>query len=401
MTVQDPRAVDLNGILARARAILLGPAAEWDRIEAEPATIGGLYKGYILVLAAIGPVCTAFGGLVFGYGTRQVFYRPSVSTALSQMILDYVVQLGLVFVLALIIDFLAPSFGAARNRIQAFKLATYSMTAFWVVGVLALLPALRPLMLLGLYSVYLLYLGLPRLMKAPAERVALYSLAVAGSALGLGLVVFIAALPIMGLSMLASIATTHTALAPDGSGTGTVEINGERIDLNKLQSATNQLGSIVKQFQGATDPNAASAPVNAVSIDTLKGLLPDSLGGYKRTASESGAALGTVHAEATYSNNGKTIKLSVTDLAAAGAFAQLAGAFGIESDEETANGFDKVGRVNGVLTMQQWDRPSQSGKYSVLLADRFIVDAEGSAPSFDDLKAAVAAIGPDRVARLK
>jgi hypothetical protein len=51
--------------------------------------------------------------------------------------------------------------------------------------------------------------------------------------------------------------------------------------------------------------------------------------------------------------------------------------------------------------MQQWDRSAQSGKYSVMLADRFIIDAEGQAASFDDLKAAVAAVGPDRVLRLK
>ena len=402
MTVQDQPSVDINGIIARVKAILLSPAAEWEKIDLEPATIRSLYMGYILVLAAIGPVCTAFGGLVFGYGTWLVHYRPSVSAALSQAILGYLLSLVMVFVLGLIIDALAPSFDGQKNRIQAFKVAAYSMTASWVAGAFGLIPALSMLSILGLYGFYLLYLGLPRLMKSPPDKAMVYTLVTVVAAIILWFVAAAIIVPVAGLSMLASVAPTHTAMAPDATGNGTVEINGERIDLNKLQSAANQLGNIAKQFQqGASDPSAASAPpVNAVSTDTLKALLPENLGAYKRTASESGGALGTVHAEATYTNGGKSIKLSVTDLAAAGAFAQIAGAFGIESDEETANGFDKVGRINGVLTMQQWDRPSQSGKYSVLLADRFIIDAEGSAPSFDDLKAAVAAIGPG-VQRLK
>jgi Yip1 domain len=400
MTVQDQPSVDLNGIIARVKAILLGPAAEWDRIEAEPATIRGLYLGYILVLAAIGPVSTAFGGLVFGYGTWLVHYRPSVSAALSQAILGYLLSLVMVFVLGLIIDALAPSFDGQKNRIQAFKVATYSMTASWVAGVFGLVPALSFLGILGLYGFYLLYLGLPRLMKSPPDKALVYTLVTVVAAIILWFVAAAILVPVAGLSMLASMAPSQTALAPDATGNGTVEINGERIDLNKLQSAANQLGTIAKQFQqGTSDPNAP--PVAAVSTEALKALLPESLGGYTRSSSESGAALGTVHAEATYSKDGKSIKLSVIDLAAAGAFAQLAAAFGIESDQETANGFDKVGRVNGVLTMQQWDRPSLSGKYSVMLADRFIIDAEGQAASFDDLKAAVAAVGPDRVLRLK
>jgi len=403
MTVQDQRSLDFGGILARVKAILLSPAATWDRIAPEPATIGGLYTGYILILAAVGPVCHAFGWLVFGYGNWMVNFHPTVTAALSQAIVSYLISLGLVFVTALIIDALAPSFGATKSRIQAFKVATYSLTAFWAAGVFGLLPALWSLGLLGFYSVYLLYLGLPRLMQAPLDRAAAYTLAVAGAVIVLLVIVVALAVPMVGLNMIASM--RHGDTVAGATGGGTIEINGEKIDLAKLQGAANQLGSIAKQFQqAADDPKAATAPaVPPVAVGALKALLPDSLaGGYKRMESESNGAFGTVVvAEATYAKDNKSIKLSVTDLASAGAFAQLVAAFGIESDKETANGFEKIGRVDGVLTVQQWDRAASSGKYSVLLADRFIIDAEGQAASFDDLKAAVAAVGPDRVLRLK
>jgi hypothetical protein len=91
----------------------------------------------------------------------------------------------------------------------------------------------------------------------------------------------------------------------------------------------------------------------------------------------------------------------VTDLAAAGSLAALAGVFGIESEHETATGFDKVARVDGRMTIQQYDRQSHAGKYGVLIDDRFVVDAEGTVGAFDDLRNAVAAIGPDRVMALR
>ena len=48
--------MDLNKIIARAKAILLSPKTEWPVIAAEPDTIPGLYAGYIAVLAAIPPI---------------------------------------------------------------------------------------------------------------------------------------------------------------------------------------------------------------------------------------------------------------------------------------------------------------------------------------------------------
>jgi Yip1 domain len=411
MTVQDQRPVDLTGIIARVKAILLTPAAEWAKIEIEPATVGGLYTGYILVLAAIGPVCGAIGGLAFGYGAWLVRYRPSVGAALSQAIVHYVLSLVSVFVLALIIDALAPSFDGQKNRIQAFKVATYASTAAWLAGVFALVPGLSILGLAGLYSVYLLYLGLPLLMKSPEAKAPIYTLVTIVAALILYAIAIAITAPMVGLGALASLNSTSPSTVAGTGSSGSIELpNGQQLDVGKMQSAVNQLGNLAKQFQqpqpnsgsSTSTPTAPGTTVTPVSIDALKALLPDSLpGGYKRIETQSGAMLGGVHAEATYESAGKRVVVSVTDLAAAGAFASLATAFGVESDRETATGFEKVGRVDGRLTTQEWDRTTLHGKYGVLLDDRFLLDAEGNAPSFDDLKNAVAAVGPDRVLRLK
>ena len=66
------------------------------------------------------------GALAFGYHAFGVSYRPPIGTVLSSAIVTYLLTLGGVYVLALIIDALAPNFGGASNQIQALKVAAYS-----------------------------------------------------------------------------------------------------------------------------------------------------------------------------------------------------------------------------------------------------------------------------------
>jgi hypothetical protein len=163
-------------LVDRVKNILLTPRTEWEVIDAEPTTVADLYKGYILPLAAIGPVAQAIGFSVFGMPVPFLgTYRTPVATAVTQAVVTYVLTLVAVFVLALIIDALAPTFNGTPNRIQALKVAAYSYTASWVAGIFMLIPALSLLSILGLYSLYLLYLGLPILMKAPKEKALAYT----------------------------------------------------------------------------------------------------------------------------------------------------------------------------------------------------------------------------------
>lgn len=168
---QAPIATGPRSIVARAKAILLQPKVEWAVIDAEPATVGSIYTSYVLILAAIPAVCGAIGLSVFGLNVPYVGpMHYGVGLALRFAVTQYISALIGVYVLALIIDALAPTFGGQKDQIRALKVAAYSATASWVVGVLGLIPALGILQLLGLYSLYLLYTGLPVLMKAPADR---------------------------------------------------------------------------------------------------------------------------------------------------------------------------------------------------------------------------------------
>jgi hypothetical protein len=176
-------------LVDRVKNILLNPRQEWAVIDAEPTAPVELYKEYIIPLAAIGPVASAIGALAFGYRGFGITYRPPVGTVLSSALVTYLLTLGGVYVLALIIDALAPNFGGTQNQVQALKVAAYSSTASWVAGIFGLIPALSLLGVLGLYSLYLLYLGLPVLMKVPEEKAMGYTAVVIIAAIVLFLVV--------------------------------------------------------------------------------------------------------------------------------------------------------------------------------------------------------------------
>lgn len=164
-------------LMERAKNILLQPKQEWPVIDTEQASIGGLYTGYIIPLAAIGPIAMIIGWSLFGMrlpfvGSMKIPISYGIRTAL----ITFVLGLVGVFVLALIIDALAPTFGGQKNQIQAMKVATYAYTAAWVGGIFGLIPALAILGLLAaIYSLYLLFLGLPVCMKAPQDKAAGYT----------------------------------------------------------------------------------------------------------------------------------------------------------------------------------------------------------------------------------
>jgi hypothetical protein len=171
-------------LVERAKRILLQPGQEWQVINTETTTTADLYKSYIVPLAAIRPVASTIGMSVVGvsvpfFGT----YRVPIGASISHAVVTYVMTLVGVYVLALIINALAPTFAAQKNDIQALKVAAYASTAAWLAGIFTLIPLLSILGILGLYSLYLLYLGLPILMKAPQEKALAYTAVVVVAAI--------------------------------------------------------------------------------------------------------------------------------------------------------------------------------------------------------------------------
>ncbi len=158
--------------LARLQGILLDPKREWPRIAAEPATLPGLYSGWIMVLAAIGPLV-----LLAGSGI-----------AVRVAVLFYVNALVGAAVIALVIDLIAPSFGGTKDYVAALKLTAYSSTAMWVAQITLLVPAAGALVVLAatIYTLYTLFLGAPVLGKCAPDKALAFTVVVLLCAMVLG-----------------------------------------------------------------------------------------------------------------------------------------------------------------------------------------------------------------------
>ena len=159
-------------LVDRVKNILLQPKAEWGVIAAESTPTGELYRGYIAPLAAIGPAASIVGMSLVGISMPFMgTFRVPIASSVAHAVTSYVLTLVGVFIIALIIDALAPSFGGEKNQAQALKVAAYASTPSWAAGIVMVLPMLGILGLVAaLYGLYLLYLGLPLLMKAPREK---------------------------------------------------------------------------------------------------------------------------------------------------------------------------------------------------------------------------------------
>ena len=186
-----PTSAAANRLVERVKAILLTPRTEWPPIAAEATTAQDIYMRYVAPLVAIGIVASFIGHVLIGLPVPLLgTVRLGVGAALAAAIVHFVLAFITVFVIALIVDALAPTFGGRKDALSALKVTAYSFTPGWVAAILTILPVLGPIAgLIGLYGLYLMYLGLPVLMGAPKEKALGYTVVVVLCAIVLSVVV--------------------------------------------------------------------------------------------------------------------------------------------------------------------------------------------------------------------
>lgn len=173
-------------ILSRAWGLLREPKKEWEQIRAEETTTPNILIGYVAPLAAIPPVCDLIGSSLFN---RMLQDAPG--DALIRAVVTWVVSIGLVFFLGVLTNAVAENFEGDKDDLAAQKLAAYSLTPAFLSGFFSLWPPLWWLSLFALAAmVYLMYRGLPILMKAPQERALGYAATVTITAMVAVIVVF-------------------------------------------------------------------------------------------------------------------------------------------------------------------------------------------------------------------
>lgn len=163
-------------ILSRAYGLFKDPKGEWAQIRDEITTIPKILIGYVAPLAAIPPVCSVLGAYVFGMRIGESVVRPPLTDALISGVVTWIVSIALVGLLGLLINAIAPQFDGDKDELAGQKIAAYSLTPAFLSGVFSLWPPLWWLSLIALAAmVFLMYRGLPILMKAPEDRALSYA----------------------------------------------------------------------------------------------------------------------------------------------------------------------------------------------------------------------------------
>ncbi len=184
--------IDVAALINRVLALLVEPAKTWRIIANEPDSGRLLVTRYVLLLASVSAVFSFLGGLLGNNGF--VF-------SLVFAVVRLGVAVGSVWLMGILINAMAPSFGTVRNDNAAFKLMAYASTPLWVVGLLAVIPQLSVLaVLLGVgYSLFLFHVGCPIVLRTPESRAWGFAFASVGAWFGIMLVASLILYPLVAL----------------------------------------------------------------------------------------------------------------------------------------------------------------------------------------------------------
>jgi hypothetical protein len=415
-------------LIERVPSILLRPKQTWPVIAAEPADVASIFSRYVAILAAIPAICAFIGWTLVGGGMFGVTYRLPIATGLVQLIVGYLLSLAIVYVLALIVNALAPTFGGSKDMIAALKVVAYGSTAGFLGGVFSLLPSLSWLGLLaGFYSIYLIYLGLPVLMRCPPEKAGAYTAVVIVCAI-------VAMIVLGGVSSLFvnrgpmgfGTATVGGPALPGAAGGGDIQIktpDGATVMINpssmadmakRMEEAGKQMEAAQKSGDSAAADKAMGAILGAatgsgnaapIPAADLKAMLPESIGDMKRTSIEAqgGEAMGIAGsgAKASYAAGDKRVQLSITDTGGLAGLATMAGWANMTMDKETDGKVEKVYKDGRRTVHEEYRKDGSRGEMTVILANGVVVVAEGSRVDMAALKGAVQGVDLARLEATK
>jgi hypothetical protein len=409
-------------LIGRVKKICLTPDSEWSVIAEENTPAGSLITQYVLPLAGVAAVAGFIGGSLIGRTLPFVggTYRVPIATGLGLVVFSLVTAVIAVFLISLIIDALAPTFGAQKNSAQAFKVAVYSFTPAWVAGVFQILPALAILAVLGaLYGLYLLYLGLPRLMKCPPDKAVGYTAVVVISAIVVSVVLSAVGALVIGGSVgsggLAGVigggaASTPNVAVDPNSALGRLEQLGQELEKSAQKAAAaekagDQAGQVAAGLETLGTLLGGGARVDPIDIALLKPLVPETFAGLPRTSSSAEkTGIGTLmvsKAEATYGDGAnREVRLEITDTGGVSGLVGLAAWTNVQEERESEDGYSRTQKVGGRLTHMESSK-SGDDEFGVVIGERFLVTARSRTLDVDALRTAVSGLDLGKLESMK
>ena len=398
MNTSPLASTDRAALLQRVLDILMRPRDTWLQIDAEDGNPARIYLGYLVFLAAIPAVAGFIGYSLIGVGAFGISVRVPVVQGLVSMVVGYVLSLAMVYVLALIANMLAPRFQAQQDMGSAFKLVAYASTAGMLGGVFSILPSLAMLGLLAaLYSVYLLYSGIPVLMKAPQEKAVGYTAALVVCGILAGIVVGLATSLVtpgargLGAGMAGMGDTGSVAMKVPGTDikidTGRLEEASRKMEEAQAKGDTQAAAKAATEMMGAALGGKGGEPF---APKLLRDTLPERVGDLPRTAiearSESAMGMQFTHVSAQYTHEDKELEIQIQDLGAVPALRMaMAGWATTTAESENADEVERIYRQGDTTIKESYRKDGSSADVALMLPNGVMVQAYGRLP-VEDLK---------------
>jgi hypothetical protein len=398
MNTSPLASTDRAALLQRVLDILMRPRETWLQINAEDSNPGRIYLGYLVFLAAIPAVAGFIGYSLIGVGAFGISVRVPVVQGLVSMVVGYVLSLAMVYVLALIANMLAPRFQAQQDMGSAFKLVAYASTAGMLGGVFSILPSLAMLGLLAaLYSVYLIYSGIPVLMKAPQEKAVGYTAALVVCGILAGIVVGLATSLVspgargLGAGMAGMGDTGSVAMKVPGTDikidTGRLEEASRKMEEAQAKGDTQAAAKAATEMMGAALGGKGGEPF---APKLLRDTLPERVGDLPRTAiearSESAMGMQFTHVSAQYTHEDKELEIQIQDLGAVPALRMaMAGWATTTAESENADEVERIYRQGDTTIKESYRKDGSSADVALMLPNGVMVQAYGRLP-VEDLK---------------
>jgi Yip1 domain len=401
-------------IIGRIKNVLITPRTEWPVIRSERSTVQSIYTGYLCLIGLV-PALAGFIGLsLVGIGGFGVSFRVPILTGLVNMVVGYALWLASAWLLAHVVNAVAPTFGGQKDFLAAFKVVAYSFTAAWLGGVVSVVPALSILGLLAaLYSIYLLYVGLPVLMQCPPAKALGYTALTVLGGIVIGIVI----------ALISALLIPHGGMMPGGGAissangsAGDISIKtpqGEvKIDQSKMEAfaqkmeqaakameqagKTGDVGAVAQAATAMASAAAASTGRTPIDSQALKAMLPSAAAGLARTTWEAqgneAAGVSMSSARAEYGDAKQRITLSINDTGGLAGLAGIATALNLSVDKQTPDGSERVYRQGQRTVREQTDKRSERTELSVMMPNGVMVEAEGSGVDLPALKSVVDAL---------
>jgi hypothetical protein len=443
-------------LITRVKNMILTPKTEWPVVEGEPTSIGQLYVSFVAPLALLAAVLAfihvSLIGLHLPFGGT---IRQPVTTGLMSLVMTLVAAFIGLLIVGFVISVLAPTFGGVRDMRQAVKTAAYAFTPAWLGSVFGLLPTLSTLLQLAAdcYAIYVLYLGLPVMMRSKPEKAAGYTATVVVCTMVLGIVV---GAVMAGVGIASGGALAHLSPASEASKAAERDQAAATVGnviggmLGTDEKGKQDLGSALskvaaagegKQSAGAagssgsstagspaaagSDPSSQDAGqavgglvsalggalggshrVTPVDFQTLKAMLPAALPGMARTnaSGEANQGLGmqATNATGTYRGaDGSTVELSISDASAVSGLMEMAESLPQTTNSESDSGYEKDVLLAGRKIHEKYNTQSHHGELQAFVAKRFAVAVTGEGVDMSRLESALGTVDLAKLESMK